>query len=129
MRTKMSAAVVALLAGALTFPNQEALARNCGGGGFGKAATCSSNRTGMKGWIDLHRPDGEVVRIKINQIVFVMSATNTGADKRAHSKVQLLNGSMDVLEGVDEVTQAITNDDSFPSSGLPNRITTSTNRG
>jgi hypothetical protein len=46
-----------------------------------------------------------------------MSATNTGADKRAHSKVQLLNGSIDVLEGVDEVTQAITNDDSFPRLG------------
>jgi hypothetical protein len=112
MREKVAAAVVALLAGALMLPSQEALARDCGGGGLGKA-TSSLSRAGMKGWIGLHRPDGEVVRIKADQIVFVMSATATGADKRARSKVQLLNGFADVRESVEEVMQAIKNDDSL----------------
>jgi hypothetical protein len=58
-------------------------------------------------------PDGEVIRIKADQIVFVMSATATGADKRAHSRVQLLNGFADVRESVEEVMQAIKNDDSL----------------
>ena len=34
----------------------------------------SSARRGTKGWIALHRPDGEVVYIKADQIVFVMTA-------------------------------------------------------
>jgi hypothetical protein len=110
MRKKV-AAVVALLAGALMLPNQEALARDCGGGGLEKAIS-SSSRAGLKGWIGLHRPDGEVIRIKADQIVFVMTATATGADKRAHSRVQLLNGFADVRESVEEVMQAI-NDDSL----------------
>jgi hypothetical protein len=112
MRKKVAAAVVALLAGALMLPNQEALARDCGGGGLGKAIY-SSSRAGLKGWIELRRPDGEVIRIKADQIVFVMSATATGADKRAHSRVQLLNGFADVRESVEEVMQAIKNDDSL----------------
>jgi hypothetical protein len=65
----------------------------------------------MKGWIGLHRPDGEVVRIKTDQIVFVMSAANTGANARALSRIQLLNGFADVRENVDEVMLAIKNDD------------------
>jgi hypothetical protein len=105
MRKKVAIAVVALLAGALMLPNHETLAR----GGSGKAET--------KGWIDLHRPDGEVAYIKADQIVFVMSATSTGADKRAHSKVQLLNGFSDVRESVEEVMQAIQNDDSLARYG------------
>jgi hypothetical protein len=60
----------------------------------------NSTKAGMKGWIGLHRPDGEVVRIKTNQIVFVMSATNTGANTRALSRIQLLNG---LRENVGEV--------------------------
>src|SRR5262249_870290 len=65
---------------------------------------------GTKGWIALHRPDGEVVYIKLEQIVFVMSAKNTGADQRVHSKIQLLNGHSDVRESVEEVMQIIEND-------------------
>ena len=65
----------------------------------------------MKGWIGLHRPDGEVVRIKTGQIVFVMSAANTGADERSLSRIQLLNGFADVRENVDEVMLAIKNVD------------------
>src|SRR5947208_9698437 len=76
------------------------------------AKDCSLHWTGMKGWIELHRPDGEIVRINTAQIVFVMSATSTGADKRAHSKIQLLNGSIDVLERIDEVSQALKTNDS-----------------
>jgi hypothetical protein len=38
----------------------------------------SSARRGTKGWIALHRPDGEIVYIKLDQIVFVMSAKVTG---------------------------------------------------
>ena len=56
----------------------------------------SSARGGTKGWIALHRPDGEVVYIKLDQIVFVMSAKGTGAAEHARSMVQLLNGHSDV---------------------------------
>src|ERR1700730_1480556 len=106
MRKKVAAVVIALLAGGLMLPHQEVLAGDGGGGGFGKA-TYLLGRARMKGWIDLHRPDGEVVYIKADQIVFVMSATNTGADKRAHSKVQLANGFFDARESVEEVMQVI----------------------
>jgi hypothetical protein len=67
-------------------------------------------RRGTKGWIALHRPDGEVVYIKLDQIVFVMSAKGTGAAERARSMVQLLNGHSDVRESVEEVMQIIEND-------------------
>ncbi len=107
MRTKM-AATVTLLALVLIVPNQKLLA--CETGAPGKY--CASSGTGVKGWIALHRPDGEIVRINTAQIVFVMSATNSGADKRARSKIQLLNGSIDVLESVDEVSQALKTNDS-----------------
>jgi hypothetical protein len=69
----------------------------------------SSARRGTKGWIALHRPDGEVVYIKLDQIVFVMSAKDTGASERARSMVQLLNGHSDVRESVEEVMQIIEN--------------------
>jgi hypothetical protein len=70
----------------------------------------SSARRGTKGWIALHRPDGEVVYIKVDQIVLVMSAKDTGAAERARSKVQLLNGHSDVRESVEEVMQTIENE-------------------
>ena len=70
----------------------------------------SSARRGTKGWIALHRPDGEVVYIKLDQIVFVMSAKGTGAAESARSMVQLLNGHSDVRESVEEVMQTIVND-------------------
>jgi hypothetical protein len=67
-------------------------------------------RRGAKGWIVLHRADGEVVYIKIDQIVFVTSAKETGATERARSKIQLLNGYSDVRESVEEVMQALESD-------------------
>jgi len=76
-----------------------------------------SARRGRKGWIALHRPDGEVVYIKVDQIVFVMSAKNTGAAERARSKVQLLAGHSDVRESVEEVMQTIENDGSLVTDG------------
>ena len=70
----------------------------------------SATPRGPNGWIALHRPDGDVVYIKLDQIVFVMCAKNTGADQRAHSKILLLNGHSDVRESVEEVMQIIEND-------------------
>ena len=58
MRTKIAAAVM-LLALALVLPNQKLLACESGP----SAKDCSLHWTGMKGWIELHRPDGEIVRI------------------------------------------------------------------
>ena len=109
----ITVAVFALLAGALMLSNQEALARNCCDDGFGNTATYSISRIRTKDWIKLHRPDGEVVHIQVDQIVLVMSATNASANKRAQSRVQLANGFADVLESVDEVMQAIMKDDSI----------------
>jgi hypothetical protein len=110
MTRTMVAAVIALLASSLMLPHQELLARECGGSGSGSSGYPSS-RAGMRGWIGLHRPDGEVIRIKTDQIVYVMSAASTGADKRALSRIQLLNGFADVRENVDEVMLAIKNED------------------
>jgi hypothetical protein len=104
--------VLALLAGAVTLSNQAALAGNCCNDGVGNTAIYSF-RIGTKGWIELHRPDGEVVHIQVDQIVLVMSATNASANKRAQSRVQLANGFADVLESVNEVMNAIKNDDSI----------------
>ena len=77
----------------------------------------SSARRGRKGWIVLHRPDGEVVYIKLDQIVFVMSAKDTGAAERARSKVQLLNGHSDVRESVEEVMETIESDSLLAKDG------------
>jgi hypothetical protein len=82
----------------------------------GKALRSAEPR-GTKGWIALHRPDGEVVYIKLDQIVFVMSAKNTGAVERARSKVQLQNGHSDVRESVEEVMQTIENDSLLAKDG------------
>jgi hypothetical protein len=71
---------------------------------------CALGRTRAKGWIELHRPDGEVVHIKSDQIVFVTSAAGTGAAKQARSKLQLLSGFSDVRESIEEVMHAIQND-------------------
>lgn len=108
MRKAMAAAVVALVVGAPMLPHQEVLASDRSAAGY-------STKAGMKGWIGLHRPDGEVVRIKTDQIVFVMSAANTDAKTRALSRIQLLNGFADVRENVDEVMLAIRNDDVLSS--------------
>jgi len=67
----------------------------------------------VEGWIQLHRPDGDIVHVKIDHIVFVMNAANLGADKRAQAKLQLVNGFCDVRESVDEVMQLITGTRAF----------------
>jgi len=85
----------------------------------GSKMLLSSARRGTKGWIALHRPDGEVVYIKADQIVFVMTAKATGAAERARSKVQLLNGYTDVRESVEDVMQAI--DDEVTLTSIPGK--------
>ena len=113
MKKGITVAVLALLAAAPILSSQEALAGNCCNGGLGTAATYSLSRIRIKGWIELHRPDGEVVHIQVDQIVFVMSATNASTNKHALTRVQLANGFADVLESVEEVMQAIKDDDSI----------------
>ena len=81
-------------------------------------ATRSWARLVTKGWIALHRPDGEIVYIRIDQIVLVTSAKDTGAAERARSKIQLLNGHSDVRESVEEVVQSIDNDISVAKEGM-----------
>ena len=78
----ITVAVFALLAGALMLSNQEALASNRCDDGFGNTVAYSLSRIRTKGWIELHRPDGEVVHIQVDQIVLVMSATNASANKQ-----------------------------------------------
>jgi hypothetical protein len=80
-------------------------------------AIWSAGGAGIKGWIKLHRPDGEVVHVRIDQIVFVMTAAGTGANERAQSRLQLANGFSDVRESVEEVMQAIQNDYSLANYG------------
>jgi hypothetical protein len=106
MPTKAAAAVLALLTGALMFPDRDAFALDCHTGGAGKALSSPRGAATM-GWIDLHRPDGEIVRVKANQIVFVTSAAGTGAATCARSRLQLLNGFVDVRESVEEVMRFI----------------------
>jgi hypothetical protein len=112
--------IAALLAGTLMLPHYAPLVRDgiaadvsatsdCCQTRGPVDATCSSKRVGTKDWILLHRPDGEIVHIRTDQIVFVTSAP-AGAAKRAQSKIQLLNGFADVRESVEEVMQAIQTD-------------------
>jgi hypothetical protein len=110
MHKAMLAVALGLTAGGAMLPQDPVLARDCTVGVPGNPSY-SSARAGMRGWVGLHRPDGEVIRIKIDQIVFVMSALNTGADKRALSRIQLLNGFADVRENTEDVMLAIRNDD------------------
>ena len=104
MPTKAAAAVLALLAGALMFPTQDALALDCHVSVSGKAVSSPSGAT-TNGWLDLHRPDGEAVRVKAIQIVFVTTAAGMGG-------LQLLNGFVDVRESVEEVMRVIQVDES-----------------
>jgi hypothetical protein len=112
MVRKLTIAVVPLLATALMISNQEALAGDCCDARLGKVTIYSLSRIRTKGWIELHRPDGEVVHIQVDQIVSVMSAKNTGGNERAQSRIQLVNGFSDVLESVHEVMQSIKDADS-----------------
>jgi hypothetical protein len=108
MRTAAAASFFALSIGAILLPGQELLAA---GGSVPATSGHSSSRSGMKGWVSLHRPDGEVVRIKVDQIVYVMSAVKTGANRLALSRIQLLNGFVDVREDVEGVMLVISNND------------------
>jgi hypothetical protein len=113
MRRKATIAVLALLGGVLMLSNQQILARDFGNSANAKAAAHSSCRIRTRGWIQLHRLDGEVAHINVDQIVFVANAKNTGGNDRAKSRVQLVNGFSDVLETVDEVMHLIKEDDSL----------------
>jgi hypothetical protein len=93
-----------------TFPPQRVAVK---AGATSDRTVCPLGGARKKGWVELHRPDGEAVHIKVDQIVFVMSAAGTAAAERAHSKIQLLNGFTDVRESVEEVMQAIQNNDSL----------------
>jgi|SRR5580692_1691745 hypothetical protein len=96
MRTSAAASFFALIIGAALLPEQELLAGDCSGG-VPATSGHSTSRASTKGWVSLHRPDGEVVRIKVDQIVYVMSAAKAGANSLALSRIQLLNGFVDVV--------------------------------
>jgi hypothetical protein len=118
MKKKATIGVLALLGGVLMLSNQETLARDFGESAIAKAAAHSLSRIRTRGWIHLHRLDGEVVHINVDQIVFVANAKNTGGNERAKSRVQLVNGFSDVLETVDEVMHFINDDGSLgPATG------------
>ena len=102
MRRAAAASFFALIVGAALVPGQELLAADCSGG-MPATSGHSTSRPGMRGWVSLHRPDGEIVRVKVEQIVFVMSAAKTGANSLALSRLQLLNGFVDVREDVESV--------------------------
>jgi hypothetical protein len=112
MRKAILAAMVALVTSALLLSQQTTLAGDRADGTC-EQAQCSISKRAIKGWIELHRPDGEVVLIKVDQIVFVTTASGTGGSNRAVSKIQLLNGFADVREGIEEVMQTIENAESF----------------
>ena len=111
MPTKTAAAILALLIGALIVPNRDAFALDCHIGGTGKTVSSPSGAA-TTGWLGLHRPDGEIVRVKANQIVFVTTAAGMGAATCAQSRLQLLNGFVDVRENVEEVMRFIVMDKS-----------------
>jgi hypothetical protein len=113
MKQMLVIIILASFAGALTPPSQETLAGECCVGGFAKAAAHSSSKIRTKGWIELHRPDGQLVHIQVVQILYVTSAKNAGANERAQARVQLTNGFADVLESADEVMRSIADDNSI----------------
>jgi hypothetical protein len=113
MKQTLATIILALFAGALTPPSQETSAADCCVGAFAKPAAYSSSRLRTKGWIELHRPDGQLVHIQVVQILYVTSAKNAGANERAQARVQLTNGFADVLESVDEVMRSIAADNSI----------------
>jgi hypothetical protein len=111
MSTKIMTALIALLAGATMFSSRAVFAHDCYNAGLSNAVS-TPRGAAMKGWIDLHRPDGETVRIKASQIIFIMTTTGTGASGRAKSKLQLMNGFIDVRESIEEVMWIIQSDES-----------------
>jgi gluconate kinase len=119
MRNKFIAVAIALLVGAPMLAGCAMLAHADGAEALAAddlhatgsvSAVCSARKAATSDWLRLHRPDGEIVHIKADQIVFVTSAAATAVDKRARSKIQLLNGFSDVRESVEEVMRAIQTD-------------------
>jgi hypothetical protein len=76
-------------------------------GSAGAKFSADQSKNAARSWITLHRPDGETVHVNAEQIVFIMSASALGGDKRANSKLQLTNGFVDVRERVEEVMRAV----------------------
>jgi hypothetical protein len=119
MNKKVALAAALLAAAAMLFQHEASASDGRFGASRGagtayagaRDANRSSRKAGAKHWISLHRPDGEEVHINTDHIVFVMSAAATGADKRANSKLQLVNGFTDVRESVEEVMRAVQSDD------------------
>lgn len=130
---KCLAVAVALLVVAPMVPGYSTLARAADAEALARddfqvvgsgSAACSIRRVATSDWVRLHRPDGEIVLIKSDQIVFVTSAV-AGAANRAHSKIQLLNGFADVRESVEEVMRAIQTElqnKSQPGSQIASRV-------
>ncbi len=69
MKQTLVIIILASFAGALMPPGQETLAGECCVGGFAKPAAYSSSWIRTKGWIELHRPDGQLVHIQVVQIL------------------------------------------------------------
>jgi hypothetical protein len=111
MSAKITTVLTALLAGAMMLSSRAVFAHDCYNAGPSNAASTPRGDE-MKGWIDLHRPDGETVRIKASHIIFMMSTAGTGASERAKAKLQLMNGFIDVRESIDEVMRIIQSDES-----------------
>ena len=111
MSAKITTVLTALLAGAIMLSSRAVFAHDCYNAGPSNAVSRSRGDE-MKGWIDLHRPDGETVRIKASHIIFMMSTAGTGASERARAKLQLMNGFIDVRESIEEVMWIIKSDES-----------------
>jgi hypothetical protein len=117
MSKRVAVALVALLAVAPLLDQKAVAGNGTYGGSLGSGAVhaigsgnANHPKTTARNWITLHRPDGEAVHVNADQIVFVMSATALGGDKRANSKLQLTNGFVDVRESVEEVMRAVQGD-------------------
>jgi hypothetical protein len=118
MRKAAAASFFALIIGAALLQGQELQAADCSGSAPATSGH-STSRSGMGGWVSLHRPDGEVVCVKVEQIVFVMSAAKTGANSLALSRLQLLNGFVDVREDVESVMLFISVVEGMGGSSAP----------
>jgi hypothetical protein len=115
--THLAFALFALVTLSLAGPGHQATAANATHEGALRAgdvraigpagAGADQAKNAARNWISLHRPDGETVHVNAEQIVFIMSASALGGDKRANSKLQLTNGFVDVRETVEEVMRAV----------------------
>lgn len=58
-------------------------------------------------WIELHRPDGEAVFVKIDHITYLMKPAKGLTDQRAKSQVQFGGLSFFVRETVEEILEEL----------------------